>query len=954
MIIKPRFSAVLYACVMGWLPMVGLATSPAHAQTQVQTQTQTSAQTQAPAARERISIDNQWAFALGHATDPAQDFNHGTGYFSYIAKTGFGDGPAALNFDDRAWRRVNLPHDWAVEMPFDGRASASHGSKAVGPRFPENSVGWYRHSFFIPQTDLGRRIRVEFDGIQRDARVFVNGFLVGEELNGNVSQSYDVSAYLHYGGNNLIAVRADVSLEAGWYYEGAGINRHAYLLKTNPVHVDRYGTAVTTEVAADTATVNIATTLVNEQEDSAIASLPAVAVTRTQTLVDANGKTVASVRAATAALNSGASVTVQDALVVPNPQLWSLENPYLYTLVTRLENTAGEELDRYETPFGIRTLRFDANEGFFLNGKHIKLKGSNNHEDHAGVGTALPDSLVEFRLQALKAMGMNAYRASHAPASPTLLALADRMGMLVIQENRLMGINDLHLQAVEHMIKRDRNHPSIILWSLGNEEWGIEGNIKGARIATTMQNFARKLDPSRLNTAAISGGWGGISSTIGVAGVNYVKQANTDQQHKDFPWQIMLGTEETTTQQTRGIYIEDKAKAFLPPREEGSSGGNAEVGWKYYAARPYLAGVFYWTGFDYRGETTPYEYPAIGSQFGILDTCGFPKDGYYYLKSWWASEPVLHVFPHWNWPGREGHIIDVTVNSNSEEVELLLNNQSLGRKTMPVNGHLSWPVAYVEGELVARGFSKGKLTQETRVATTGAAAAIKLLPHKTTIQADGKEVAVFSVSATDAKGRVVPLADNNIQFAIKGAGKIIGVGNGHPSSHEADTQVETVSGESLSGAWQAPSAAEKTAPVVFEVDFDRPEIAPGSTGHLLLSPLGKTQTAILNGKLLYQDAAPDKAAIELAITEKALLAKGNHIRIVATPFDDWGMREQLLRVNPLAVRRQTPAPAYERRLFNGLAQVIVQSNGTAGAFTLTATSTGLQPASVKVQAVQQR
>jgi len=910
------------------------------------------AQAQSPAGRERISIDNHWRFALGHATDPAKDFTHGTGYFSYLAKTGYGDGPAAVNFDDRAWRSVNIPHDWAVEVPYDSKGSKSHGYKAVGPNFPETSVGWYRHHFVIPQSDLGRRIRIEFDGIQRDSRIFVNGFLVGEEMNGNLSQSYDVSAYLNYGGNNVIVVRADVSLEAGWYYEGAGIYRHAYLLKTDPVHVDQNGTAVTTEVANNQATVNIATTIVNQQEDSATEKLPAVNITRTQVIVDEAGKIVVKVTEKTPALSANESVNVKDSLVVKNPVLWTLEKPYLYKLITTLTDASGKFLDTYETSFGIRTIHFDANEGFFLNGKHIKLKGSNNHEDHAGVGAALPDSLVEFRLQKLKDMGMNAYRASHAPASPTLLDLADRMGILVIQENRLMGINDLHLNAVEQMIKRDRNHPSIILWSLGNEEWGIEGNSKGARIATTMQNFARKLDPSRLNTVAISGGWGGISSTIGVAGVNYIKQANTDKQHTDYPWQILLGTEETTTQQTRGMYVEDKAKAFLPPQENGSSGGNAEFGWKYYAERPYLAGIFYWTGFDYRGEPTPYVFPAVLSQFGILDNCGFPKDGYYYLKSWWTTEPILHLFPHWNWPGREGQVIDVTVNSNSEEVELFLNNQSLGKKTMPVNGHLTWPVTYTPGELLARGFSKGKPTQETIVATTDKPAVVKLVPHKKSIQADGKAVAIFTVSVEDAKGRVVPVADNNIQFAIKGAGKIIGVGNGNPSSHEADTHVESTSGFSLSEKWQAPEASDTTSPVEFEIHFDRPLITQGSFGYLMLNSLGKSQTAILNGRTLYEDATPDKSAIEIAINEKSLRAKGNTLRIVAKPFDDWNRRESLAKISPAAVRSLTPATAYERRVFNGLAQVIVQASDKTGIIQLIASSEGLKSAKAEVKTVK--
>ena len=354
----------------------------------------------------------------------------------------------------------------------------------------------------------------------------------------------------------------------------------------------------------------------------------------------------------------------------------------LHTLVTTVRSN-GAVVDRYETKFGIRTILFDADRGFFLNGKRVELKGTNNHQDHAGIGVALPDALQDFRIARLKEMGSNAYRCSHNPATPELLDACDRLGMLVIDENRLMGSSPEQLSQLEALIRRDRNHPSVILWSLGNEEWSIEGNIKGARIATTMQAFAQRLDPTRLNTVAISGGWGGISTTIDVAGFNYIKQGNTDKQHAEFPHQPGVGTEETTTQGTRGIYFDDRANAHLSPQKDGSSGGNAESGWKHYAARPYLAGIFFWTGFDYRGEATPFSWPAVGSQFGILDSCGFPKDGFYYLKSWWSDAPVLHIFPHWNWPGKEGQEITVTANSNYEAVELLLNGQSLGKRKCP-------------------------------------------------------------------------------------------------------------------------------------------------------------------------------------------------------------------------------------------------------------------------------
>jgi beta-galactosidase len=501
-------------------------------------------------------------------------------------------------------------------------------------------------------------------------------------------------------------------------------------------------------------------------------------------VVDAEGKIVSEGMAEKQILEAGETTEVGAALAVAEPQLWSIETPVLYTLVSEV-SVGGAVVDRVETRFGIRTIRFDANEGFFLNGKHVKLKGTNNHQDHAGVGAAIPDALQEFRIKRLKEMGSNVYRASHNPPTPELLDACDRLGMLVIDETRLMGSNPLHLDAVERLIRRDRNHPSVIMWSLGNEEWAIEGNILGARITATMQAFAKRLDPTRMMTVAISGGWGGISTAVEAMGVNYIRHGDTDKQHKEYPWQVILGTEETTTQQTRGIYFTDKERGHLAPQEDGSSGGNAESGWKYYAARPYLAGIIYWTGFDYRGEPTPFSWPAVGSQFGILDQCGFPKDGFYYLKAWWTDEPVLHVFPHWNWPGKEGQEIEVRAHCNHEAVELLLNGKSLGKQDMPRNGHLAWKVVYAPGVLEARGYRDGKVVETKRVESAGAAAKLVLTPDRTALTADNQDVAVITVSALDAQGRAVPVAENLVKFEITG-GKIIGVGNGDPASHEPD------------------------------------------------------------------------------------------------------------------------------------------------------------------------
>lgn len=890
--------------------------------------------------RERLRLNDGWRFSLGHATDAQKDFGHATGYFSYLAKTGFGDGPAAAVFDDRGWRIVQVPHDWAVELPFSERGSHSHGYKALGRNFPENSVGWYRRTFSIPASDLGRKIRVEFDGIYRSGRVFVNGFFVGEEPSGHLPVSYDVSDYLNYGGENVIAVRVDATMEEGWYYEGAGIYRHVWLTKTAPVHLPKDGIWVRTNVEGEKATLIVTVEVTNDGRESASSTL-GLSVT------DDQGKTVVPAREVNVTLAAGQTMTVEQTFTVDSPRLWSLETPAMHTLKTSLTQ-AGRTIDLVDTHFGIRTIHFDPDKGFFLNGKHVILKGTNNHQDHAGVGVAVPDALQEFRIRRLKEMGSNAYRASHHPATPELLDVCDRLGVLVIDETRLMGINEYHLSQLTRMIRRDRNHPSIILWSLGNEEWAIEGNIKGARITTTMQDYAKRLDPTRRTTVAISGGWGGISTVVDVMGVNYIRHGSTDEQHAKYPKQIIVGTEETTTQSTRGIYVDDRARAHQAPVEDGSSGGNCEVGWKHYASRPYAAGIFYWTGFDYRGEPTPFAYPAIASQFGILDTCGFPKDSFYYLKSWWTNEPVLHVFPHWNWPGREGQKIEVRAHSNCEEVELFLNGTSLGRKRMELNGHLAWNVEYAPGVLEARGFRGGKQILTARHETTGKASAVKFT-SPTTVKADGRDVAVVEVSIQDGQSRFVPTANEKLEFSLTGPGRIIGVGNGDPSSLEPDQFVESTRTTNL-GTWKAPDPSVKTGPVEFMAEFDLPVLQPAETLSLLINTLGTGQTLTLNGEELYRDAAPERSKTELKIDSSRLKPRGNQLRIQATVFEVWRDREGLSQFHPASLKITTPARPWTRSTFNGLAQLIVQSTGQPGEIVLTAKGGDLKSGQLKIQA----
>jgi len=893
------------------------------------------------AERDTIDLNDDWKFAMGHAQDKDADFGFNKGYFSYMAKTGYGDGPANGGFDDRGWRPVDLPHDWGVEMPYDPAGSHSHGYKAFGPGFPENSVGWYRKSVFIPEEDLGRRISIEFEGVYRDAMVFVNGFFAGQEPSGYVSPSYDITEYLNFGGGNSIVVRVDAFEEEGWYYEGAGIYRHVTLKKTDALHFKRFGTWVRTDVDAGGARVSIDSKVVNEGREMRGYKLA-------YTVVDAEGKTVAELSSDGESLNPGGEDAFSHEIFLSEATLWDLDNPYLYTLKTTIYDEAGEVVDSEDTRFGVREIRFDPDHGFFLNGKHVKLKGTNNHQDHAGVGTAIPDALQEWRLKQLKAMGGNAYRASHHPASPALLDLCDELGILVIDENRLQGINDYHIDQLTHMIERDRNHPSIILWSLGNEEWGIESNIKGARITQYMQDYARRLDPTRLNTVAISGGWGGTDQTVEVAGVNYIGQAHPDQTHEEHPWQIIVGTEETTTQQTRGIYFEDKEKRHLSPQVDGSSKGNCEVGWKYYAEREYAAGVFWWTGFDYRGEPTPYDWPAVLSQFGIMDTCGFPKDCFYYLRAWWQDEPVLHLFPHWNWEGREGEVIPVSVNSNAKSVELFLNGKSLGSQEMEENGHLEWEVAYEPGELKAVAQWEDGSTQETSHKTVGEAASLKLTADRVELLAGRKDVAVVTVSADDAKGLAHPLADNLVHFSVEGPGKIIGVGNGNPSSLEADVYVPSYDTFFLTD-WEAPQAyLPQPEQFDVEIEFDMPEVSEDGVIRLLINPIGDEQTVVLNGKKLYKKAGPEDARKVVELKRKDLKASGNVLTMTATPFQDYNDRSRVNGYQPVTLSVMTPAAQWNRKLFNGLAQVLVQVDEQTGEVVLTAEAEGLKAAELKL------
>lgn len=768
---------------------------------------------------ERLLMDFGWNFHLGDALDAGTNLDYPE--VQNLAKTRVGEigkegelanlSDAVSNnlggdisfvqsdFNDSGWRPLDLPHDWAVELPFNEHADANHGFKPIGPGFPQNNVGWYRKKFDLPASDKGKILRLEFDGVYRNSLVWLNGHCLGRHLSGYSSFRYDISKFANYGGKNVLVVRVDASRFEGWWYEGAGIYRHVWLEKTSPLAIVPDGIFIwstfSNNVPEGQGLIHLQTTVANLNQELKVADI-------NWKIIGPEGKTIQESSAhETCEIPPGKKIEFTREIGIHSPKLWSPESPELYKLITTIKSD-GEIVDRKETEFGIRTIAFDPEEGFLLNGKPYTIKGTCNHQDHAGVGTAMSDALQNYRVEKLKEMGCNAIRTSHNPPTPELLEACDRLGLLVMDENRRMDNSPWELNELKSQVLRDRNHPSVFIWSLGNEEGYLQGNKTNAGVTTDaaqqiavrvimpMQNLVHELDPTRLCTVAMNRDWGySFSTVVDVQGFNYHIK-NINDYHAQHLKQPEIGTETASTQVTRGIYVDDPTNGYVSAYATNGEERPWQW-WPYYATHPFASGGFAWTGFDYRGEPTPYKWPCINSHFGLMDTCGFPKDIYYYYQSWWQDKPVLHIMPHWNWPDKVGQNILVRVFSNCKKVELFLNGKSLGEQVMQPNSYLDWNVIYRPGILSAKGYDEnGNLTMETKMETTGAPAAIRLLPDRSTINADGEDCSIINVAVTDAQGRVVPVADNLIHFKLSGPGKIIGVGNGDPSSHEPDKATE--------------------------------------------------------------------------------------------------------------------------------------------------------------------
>jgi beta-galactosidase len=733
--------------------------------------------------RERMNFDKDWMFYAGDipvqyaikagctggvtVCDKRKD-----GEWTEIA---YNDKEVEIKLDKSLISYVTLPHDWIVEGNFSKQEWDAQGYLPTG-------VGCYRKEFDLPEEYKDKSVSVEFDGVSRNCTVWVNGHVIGNHFSGYSSFSYDISEYLKYGdeGTNCIFVKVDAREFEGWWYEGAGIYRHVYLTVTDKLHVKKWGTFVTTpKISDEEATVKIETTIANDCAEGVCAICET-------TIYDAEGNEKAQLSDEFSADMVDETV-VSQSLVVKNPKKWDLDAPYLYTAETIIL-VDGTICDTYTTTFGIREAKF-TKEGFFLNGKHVDIKGTCNHQDFAGVGVALPDSINEFKIRKLKEMGSNAYRCSHHPPTPELLEACDRIGMLVMDENRKLDCTPRGIEDLKSLILRDRNHPSVVIWCLDNEEV-ILGSINAKRIETKLRDIVHKMDPTRPTTVAMNHGWNenNYEECVDIVGYNYGQRQ--DQYIKDlekYPDRMTICTESTSSTTTRGIYKEDEERGYCSSYETHLAVWccTHEKSWIDYKNNPRLTGIFVWTGFDYRGEPTPYAWPCINSHFGIMDTCGLPKDAYYYYKSIWTDEPMVHFLPHWDLK-EEGESVTVRVFSNCDSIELVLNGKSLGEKEMVQYAHVDFDVKFEKGEIKAIGKKNGEKVCEMVRKTSKPAYKVVLEPDRKTIKSDGCDAVVIYAKIYDEDGNVVPYADNEVNFSVSGGAKIIGVGNGDPSSHEPD------------------------------------------------------------------------------------------------------------------------------------------------------------------------
>lgn len=767
-------------------------------------------------AREVVNFNKDWKFCLNLETD---------------------SNPADIEFDDSGWRTLDVPHDWAIEGDFD-----EHNPSGTGGGALPGGIGWYRKTFKVSKKDTGSIIKIEFDGVYMNSSVWINGHLLGTRPYGYISFSYNLNPYINWDGDNVIAVKVDNSDQPNSrWYSGCGIYRDVRLVKTGDIRVDQWGTYVRTEsLSGNKALVRINTSVVNGTINKMVRTL-----TVTSTVKDSKGKTVAS-SSTSKELHFNGIFDLEDSILMETPHLWSVDDPYMYTLVTSV-SVNKKKVDTYETPFGIRSIEFRADSGFYLNGEHVRINGVCLHHDLGCLGAAVNERAIERQLQILKEMGCNGIRCSHNPPSPILLDLCDRMGFLVMDE----AFDMWHRRKTERdyarffegwanrdlsdMIKRDRNHPSIVIWSIGNEvqeQWSDaradtlsdllletlsyrdeyiidykREDIDNVNVFITQNlvDIIKDYDPTRPITAGCNEPSPGNhlfrSGAIDVIGYNYHNQ-NVPSVPRLFPGKPFIITESVSALMTRGFYEMPSGqmmtrpvrwdRPYFNPTFSCSAYDNVATPWGshheenliFLNSQPFVAGQYIWTGFDYIGEPTPYGWPARSSYFGIVDLAGFPKDIYYLYQSEWTDTPVLHLFPHWNWePGQQ---IDMwCYYNNADEVELFINGKSQGTRTKDAQHlHVVWNVTFEPGTVKVVARKNGVETASREIHTAGEPAQIRLTPDRSTIKSNGTDLSFVTVEILDKDGNLCPNAENLVQFEISGNGFIAGVDNGSPISLE--------------------------------------------------------------------------------------------------------------------------------------------------------------------------
>ena len=760
------------------------------------------AQELALADSRRVSFDAGWRFLKGDAAGAEQ--------------------PA---FNDEGWRRLDLPHDWAIEGPFDPKYEPHNGA------LPFYGVGWYRKHFTVPPSARGKFLTLEFDGAMANSRVWLNGVEIGGRPYGYIGFSVDLTPQLRFDGDNVLAVKLSPEDESSRWYPGAGIYRHVWLDVTGPVHVDRWGTYVTTSSVSDqVATLKVAITIRNRNDEPASVNL-----SFEHAPMQRGGGVIGGHVGGTLVIPARETKTFEHEVQSSLPMLWDLDHPNLYRLTVTIRDLERRVLDLTETTFGIRKIEVDKTNGFRLNGRRVPIQGVCNHHDLGALGTAVNRRAIERQIEIMKRMGANAIRTSHNPPAPELLDAADRLGMLVLDEAfdewRTTKVQNGHgkyfdewgARDLTDMIRRDRNHPSVFMWSIGNEI-PDQGKPEGRTIARQLTEICHREDPTRPVTAGFNqiddAIRNGLTEEVDIVGFNYGAR-RYEALIKAHPGWIVLATETASTVSSRGVYHLPIEKYSKHPSHQLSSYDIIAPSWAYAPdvefdaldRSPSMLGEFVWTGFDYLGEPTPYfnsgsdraaDWPARSSYFGIVDLAGIPKDRFYLYQSRWSKSPMVHVLPHWNWENRAGQPIPVFVYTNAEEAELFLNGTSLGSKKkgaepveIPVDGRnitpgrfgtpyrLAWNVPWKPGTLRVVARSGGRAVASDEVKTAGSPARVTLVADRTAIRADGEDLSFVTVRIEDKEGNLCPLADNLVRFNVTGAGVLAAVDNGNAATTES-------------------------------------------------------------------------------------------------------------------------------------------------------------------------